>query len=123
MHNTWCGLSFERVVLQHVPQIKQVLGISGIQSQEYAWKNSETQIDLLIERKDDVINLCEMKFYNEEIDNLHTLNTELVHKKEVFVRENKIKKAVFLTLISTFGIKNQQLMDIQNSITIDQLFT
>lgn len=123
MHNTWCGLSFERVVLQHVPQIKQVLGISGIQSQEYAWKNSETQIDLLIERKDDVINLCEMKFYNEEIDNLHTLNTELVHKKEVFVKENKIKKAVFLTLISTFGIKNQQLMDIQNSITIDQLFT
>ena len=97
--------------------------LASLEEYKEALLNSETQIDLLIERKDDVINLCEMKFYNEEIDNLHTLNTELVHKKEVFVRENKIKKAVFLTLISTFGIKNQQLMDIQNSITIDQLFT
>ena len=122
MHNVWCGLSFERVVLQHVAQIKQALGISGVLTQEFAWKNQETQIDLLIDRQDDVVNLCEMKFYNDEIQDLANLNAELVRKREVFVRENNIKKAVYLTLISTYGVKTNNLLDIQNSVTIDQLF-
>lgn len=67
LYNTWCGLAFERVCLLHSRQIKKQLGINGVISNEYAWRleadeeHPGTQIDLLIDRSDDVINLCEMK--------------------------------------------------------------
>ena len=68
--NAWCGLAFERVCLEHVPQIKRALGISGVQANVRSWncKGDEeigingSQIDLLIDRKDQVINVCEMKY-------------------------------------------------------------
>lgn len=69
VHNTWAGLSFEMVCLQHIEQIKRALGISGVVSHAYSWTHKASnpddrgaQIDLLIDRNDDVINLCEMKY-------------------------------------------------------------
>lgn len=124
MHNVWCGLSFERIVLQHIPQIKQALGISGILSQEYGWRSNEAQIDLLIDRQDDVINLCEMKFYSREITNLESLSDELSHKREIFTRYTNNRKAIYLTLITTY--KSNDLIntyDVQNILTIDDLFS
>ena len=67
---TWRGLAFENVCFFHIPQIKRALGITGVRSSQSAWilrdEAESTQIDLLIERDDRVINACEIKFYSDE---------------------------------------------------------
>ena len=123
MYNVWCGLSFERVVAQHILQVKKALGIAGVLTEEYAWHNDEAQIDLLIDRQDGVINLCEMKFYNSEIHNIEEISNELVRKRNVLLQNVKTKKAVFLTLISSYGaVARVGACDIQNELTINDLF-
>lgn len=62
-YSAWRGLSFERLCLPHLPQIKQALGISGISTQTFAYYSKEAQIDLVIDRGDKIVNLCEIKFY------------------------------------------------------------
>lgn len=123
LYNVWCGLSFERVVAQHILQVKKALGIAGVLTEEYAWRNDEAQIDLLIDRQDGVINLCEMKFYNSEIHNIEEISNELVRKRNVLLQNVKTKKAVFLTLISSYGaVARVGACDIQNELTINDLF-
>ena len=71
-YNSWCGEAFEIVCLLHIKQIKQLLGISGIDSEEFSWKSKAkeggVQIDLLIDRADKVITICEMKYYSEKFN-------------------------------------------------------
>lgn len=109
----WAGYAFEIVCLKHLSQIKKALGISGVVTTASKWtykapKNSQEkgiQIDLLIDRADNCINLCEMKFYNAELILDKTLDQELREKKELFLRKTKSKKSVFITLISPYGLK------------------
>ena len=68
---TWRGLAFEHVCFNHIKQIKKALGISGVSTNQSAWSKRKgeetgTQIDMIIERKDNIVNMCEMKFYGEE---------------------------------------------------------
>lgn len=126
-YTTWCGLSFERVCLLHIEQIKRVLGISGIISSVCSWQSSSNvpgaQIDLLIDREDGVIDLCEMKYTTlpwnmEEKD----WNAQL-QKADVLVREAKISKAIHHVLISANGAtQNPYSSEFQNIITLDDLF-
>ena len=87
----WCGLASERVCFHHVRQIKQALGISGVLSNAYAWKSKKSkpgaQIDLLIDRRDDVINLCEAKYSQEEFAIDAEYEKDLIRKREVFRKE------------------------------------
>jgi len=62
LFNAWSGYAFEMVCLHHIRQIKKALEIGGVQTSVYSWHSSEAQIDLIIDRKDQTINLCEMKF-------------------------------------------------------------
>ena len=124
---TWCGLSFERVCLLHVSQIKDVLGIRGISSNEYSWRSSRStpgaQIDLIIDRKDDVMNICEMKYSQEEytIDSQYEKN--LLNKIDAFRTETKTKKALLPTMITLDGLKkNQYSNSIACSLSGDDLF-
>ena len=125
---TWRGYAFENVCFNHIRQIKNALGISGIISSNSAWsKKSDdeegTQIDLLIHRNDNVINMCELKFTSEDF---------IVDKKYYRVllsRPEKIKKAVspkisvYSTLITTFGLKHNEYSGVFNNvITMDELF-
>ena len=126
-YNTWCGLAFEKVCLQHIQQIKKSLGISGVSTREVAWKSKKTkpgaQIDLLIDRKDDVINVCEMKYSQEEYEIDSKYEKELVHKVEVFRGETGTTKALWLTLITMNGIKNNKYKgSVVCDITADELF-
>ena len=73
VRTSWVGLAFERMCFQHVPQIKKALGISGVVTNVYAWRIGPTadgeagaQIDMLIDRADNMVNLCEMKFSKNE---------------------------------------------------------
>ncbi len=124
----WSGYAFEQVCLYHLPQIKQALGIAGVQTRSSAWigeaNGQKAQIDLVIDRRDQVINLCEMKFSlsTYEIDKRYA--DELRSKISVFKSATKTQKAIFLTLITSFGLQqNSHSMDlVQNDLSLDVLF-
>ena len=123
----WCGLAFERVCLMHTEQIKKKLGIAGVSSKEYSWKSSRSdpgaQIDLIIDRKDDVINICEVKFSQEEFVIDAAYEKELIHKVEVFRKETETRKALHLTMVSFSGLKkNAHSNIIISEINCDDLF-
>ena len=126
-HRAWSGYAFEQVCLAHLPQIKQKLGISGILTNTYSWISKDTengaQIDLVIERNDKVINLCEMKYANEEITIDKKQAENLRHKRFVFREETKTRKALHVTMITTYGVKhNQYWGNVQSEITVNDLF-
>ena len=127
-YRAWAGYAFEQVCLGHVQQIKRALGISGIQSESSSWRSTKlkngAQIDLVIDRRDHVINLCEMKFSINDylIDSNYA--QELRNKIDVFKAESKTRKTLFLTMITTFGVQQNihSVGLIQNNITMDALF-
>ena len=125
----WVGHAFEKVCLNHIPQIKTVLGISGIASQEYSWLGETTetrpgaQIDLLIDRADNVIDLCEMKFTEDSFVISKSFRDNMVNKRELFRERTKTRKAVATLLISANGVKrNEYSGTVQHIITGDELF-
>ena len=108
-HRAWSGYAFEQVCFAHINEIKRALGISGVHSDASSWvsrgEGNGAQIDLIIDRADRVINLCEMKFSKGpfEIDRAYDL--VLRNKIEVFRNETKTRKALHLTMVSTYGVK------------------
>jgi len=124
----WSGYAFEQVCLAHLDNIKHALGISGVQTRSAAWigesEGQKAQIDLVIDRRDQVINLCEMKFSVNEFEIDKSYAGELREKIGVFKSSTKTNKAIFLTLITTFGIKEGGHSGglVQNSLTMDVLF-
>ena len=127
---SWSGYAFENICLRHISQIKKALGISGIYTEQSVWrysaKNDETgaQIDLLIDRQDNCINLCEIKFANAEFVIDRKYADELESKRTVFLQKCQPKKSVFITLLSTFGVKqNEQYWRVaQNQLKMNVLF-
>ena len=110
----WQGFSFENFVLKHIKLVKKELGISGIISNEYSWyfkgSNDEdgTQIDLIIDRNDNCLNILEIKFYENEFVITKNIFSELSKKKFIFIEKTKTKKNVFLTMISLNGVKQNE---------------
>lgn len=130
MHRAWSGLAFERLCMAHTQQIKAALGIAGVLSNVYSWRKEadETsdgaQIDLLIDRKDQVINLCEMKYSLSEYAIDAEYERKLRNKKSAFIDATNTRKAVHLTMVTTFGIKaNAHSGIVQNEITLEDLFS
>lgn len=124
---SWCGLAFEKVCLLHIEQIKKKLGISGMTTQVFSWKSKMAcpgvQIDLLIDRKDDVVTVCEMKYTLEEYAIDSAYENELERKLNVFREETKTKKALYLTMISFAGLrKNECSEKVVQVLTGDDLF-
>ena len=142
-HNTWCGLAFERVCLLHVDQIKHALSIGGIMSSEFCWRSSKekiardnksekekhekkargAQIDLLIDRSDDVIDVCEMKYYAKEYAFTKEEYNKLQNRMLRLAEETKTRKAVQAILITTYGLIQNEYSDIvQSVVKMDDLF-
>jgi hypothetical protein len=114
--------------LNHIANIKSALGISGVESKEFSWRSKEkkygVQIDLIIDRRDDIIDVCEMKFTNDAFEVDGKYEEELNHKVEVFRKETNTKKAVHLILVSASGLKkNPHSSVFLNHIDKDALFT
>ena len=127
----WAGLTFEQLCKDHIAEIKRKLGISGVLSQESVWHTngdpdlgiSGAQIDLLIERRDRVINLCEMKFSINEFILDKEYDQKLRNKLETFRRMTGTKKSLQITMITTFGVKNNTYSNmIQSQVILDDLF-
>lgn len=125
--STWLGLAFERVCMLHIPQIKQALGISGIHTEYYAWRSKHstpaTQIDLIIERADQIINLCEVKYseYPYTIDKNE--DTRMRMRIGTFSSETSCRKGILPTFITTFGLnRNAHSGLVASEVTMDDLF-
>jgi AAA+ ATPase superfamily predicted ATPase len=126
-HRAWSGYAFEQVCMSHIDQIKRKLGISGVQCKTASWRsrtaNPGAQIDLLIERKDQVINLCEMKYSTGEFSIDKSYSQTLRNKVSSFREETKTRKAIHLMMVTTYGLKkNEYAGMVQNEVVMDDLF-
>ncbi len=128
---SWAGYAFEVLCLKHIRKIKEALGITGVITKESSWiyqaSNKEdkgSQIDLVIDRADNCINICEIKFAREEFTIDKDYAKQLESKKNIFIKKTKSKKSVFLTLITPYGIKKSaiELGVADAEITMDDLF-
>lgn len=127
---SWCGYAFEGICIKHINAIKRKLGISGVYTEQSSWRlqgnnnRKGTQIDLLIDRKDGCINLCEMKFSINQFEINKSYATSLEEKKQVLSSNTKTRKAIFTTMITTFGVVNNQykVQQIDTEIVLDDLF-
>ncbi len=126
----WSGLAFEAICLRHIEPIKRGLGIAGIETVEGAWARPPAgdrdggQIDLVIDRADRSANLCEMKFSESEFVIDKAYARELEHKREAYREAFGNRRATFLTLITTYGIRandHAQRLGVR-SLTMDALF-
>ena len=129
---SWQGYAFEAICYKHINQIRKQLSISPtaianswryISSKDKP-KDSGAQIDLLFDRKDGVITLCEIKYSNKPftIDKQYAKN--LLNKRDVFAKNTRTKKQLFLALIASNGVKNNIYMDnlISDVVTLKDLF-
>ncbi len=129
-YKIWTGYAFENLCLKHINQIKNALGISAVYTENSSFKVTGNkvekgfQIDLIIDRKDNAINLCEMKYYNAtyKIDKKYA--QEIIERKQRFIEYTKTKKQVFNTFITNYGLlENERSIEISDSeIVLDDLF-
>jgi len=131
-YKIWSGMAFESTCLKHISQIKSGLGISDKLTMESGWryvppkasKENGAQVDLLIDRDDHCINICEIKFYAGEFSINKAYAAELQQKIDVFRGKTRTKKTLFLTLISTYGVKDNSHAAalVKKNLTMDVLF-
>jgi hypothetical protein len=129
-YTAWSGYAFENICMLHINQIKSALGIRGVFTKHNAWKfkgNDElpgAQIDMIIDRADQIINLCEAKFTKENFILTNAYTAQLRLKKTIFKQATNTKKAIFTTLLTTYPtLQNKYyLEEIENEVTMDKLF-
>lgn len=131
--NAWAGYAFEQVCLHHIDQIKEKLGISGILCDVYAWSEKSFfdsegnswkggQIDLILDRDDKVMNLCEMKYSQEEYAISGSYAETIRERISLYRKITKTKKALRCTFITTFGVKkNMYCAIVDNQIQLEVL--
>ena len=128
--NSWRGLAFERVCLEHVDQLKAALGISGILADVYSWRHSAkkgdgagAQIDMVIDRGDRMINVCEIKYAPDCYSFAQDEKDRLLRRIELFRTATGTRKGILPTLVTTYGLnRNANASMITNVITLDDLF-
>lgn len=130
----WQGYAFEQICLHHIPQIKQKLGISGVLSEVCSWackqftdkngtEHKGTQIDLVIDRRDETINLCEAKFSTDTYTITQDYANRLNSRKETFREVTGTRKSLHTTMITTYGLKNNKYTgNVQREVTMEDLF-
>ncbi len=127
---SWSGYAFENICMKHIKQLKTALGIESVHTEHNMWRyvskeeENGVQIDLLIDRQDQCINLCEMKFSINEFEITKSYAKELQTKIDVFREKSKTRKTVFLTIVTTNGVKNfgKYIGLVQKEIKMNALF-
>jgi hypothetical protein len=127
-YKSWSGYAFESVCIKHALQVKKALGIEGVYTEETSWRYSDkkngAQIDLVIDRRDRCINICEIKFSENIFEINKSYAAELANKLSVFRSATRTNKTLFLTMITTFGVKENiyKTSMVSNSVQIEKLF-
>lgn len=102
------------------PSLKLVL---GLKPKSFSNADVSAQIDLLIDRNDGVINLCEMKFADSEYALDSTEESKLRNRRSAFRLDTETKKSVHITLVTTYGLrKNSHSGIVQSVVTLNDLF-
>ena len=131
-HRAWSGYAFEQLCLHHITGIKRRLGISGVATAVSAWSLKAdkgrgiggAQIDLVLDRRDQIVNLCEIKYSLYPYDITPAYLAKLIERKETFRKATSTTKALHLTFITSNGLKpNAQSGMIQSQVTLDDLFS
>ena len=126
-YNAWRGLAFKMVCLQHVDKLRQALQIAGVVTNVCCWRSAHSspaaQIDLLLDRNDSIIDLCEMKFTQDAFTLDEGEISELCRKRDVFRKETKTRKALHIVVVFASGSKSRiNSSEIQAQISLDNLF-
>jgi hypothetical protein len=132
---SWSGIAYESIGMKYIDQIKNAIGIKNVYSEVSVWRyqpksanEQGAQIDLLIDRADRCINrcinLCEMEFASDTFEVTKAYAKELDNKLKIFQAQTKTKKSLFMTMVTTYGVKNIENYPglIQQQITMDVLF-
>ena len=128
-YKAWSGLAFESLCIKHLGAIERAIGIHAIHTQASTWKNTKNntgaQIDLVIDRRDQTINLCEMKFYEDKFTIDKKYAAILRQKATTFKQNTGTRKQIFWVLIAPFGLqKNEHSIGlVDTAIQGEQLFT
>lgn len=125
--NSWMGLTYELVCMAHIPQIKRALRIDGISTLFYSWRSKTStpaaQIDIIIERADRIVNICEVKYCQGEYELGKEEFEKLSRRKNAFIQETGLRHVPWLTLITTEGVaKGMYSGMIQSQVTLQDLF-
>jgi hypothetical protein len=130
--HAWSGCAFESLCLKHIQNIKKALGIAGISTVESGWRyipkkmsnDQGAQIDLIIDRVDRCMNLCEMKYSDLEFVIDKAYAEKLQNKKRVFKEQTLTNKTLFTTMVTTHGVKKNPyyLSIVDHQLTMDDLF-
>ncbi len=130
VYKSWSGYAFENICMDHIDKVKAALGIAAVYTEEssfYFKGNSSdmgTQIDLLIDRKDNIINICEAKFTDKAFSITKQYADALREKMRIFQEKTRTNKTLFLTMISTYGVapNMHSLGFVQQEVKMDSLF-
>lgn len=128
LHTAWSGLAFERLCMDHIKQLKSALGILSVLTNQCVWHSANrgvggAQIDLLIDRADNTVNVCEMKYTNGAYTIDHEEQEKLQNRLNTFRTETKTTKTLLLTMITNCGlVENQNSGNVQVKVTLNDLF-
>lgn len=122
----WSGYAFENLCLKHINKVKNALQIGSIHSEQGVWydRDETAQIDLVIDRADRCINLCEIKFSETSYTITAKYAKELQHKAIAYKNAMKTSKTIFTTLITTYGLKKNDYSAqyVDSEVVLDDLF-
>ena len=139
-YESWCGHAFEIVCLHHINEIVKALGIDGCINTPCSWSyrpttkvladeeadedlKHGTQIDLLIDRSDRSISICEMKYCNGEYEISKAYDAHLIHRLKVFKKVTKTTKTLIPTFVTPHGLyNNMYARKINRQVTGNDLF-
>lgn len=128
LYHAWSGFAFEILCLNHVSQIKDALKISGVQTAVYSWRTPKTaekgaQIDMVIDRADRCVNICEMKFCRGKYTMTKSEREKIEYRVDSFINYTGTKSSIRVTLITCDGIqKNANSNIVQNQVTLEDMF-
>lgn len=124
--NSWQGLAFEHVCMVHIRQVRHALGLDKIAVEYYSWRSStapRAQVDMIIERADRLINLCEIKYTQSEYTITSNEDLKVRNRTAAFVRETKTRNGILPTWITPCGLfHNEYSVSVQYQVTLDDLF-
>ncbi len=128
MVNSWQGLAFEHVCINHIAQIRQALGLGRVAVEYYSWRSKNekprAQVDMVIERADQLVNLCEIKFARSEYTITANDDRSIRNKGEAFLRDTGVHCGILPTWITPYGLKeNMYSAEVQYQATMDDLFS
>ena len=123
VHNAWAGIAFEQLCMYHHLQIEKKLGILGVLTETSSWRSGAAQIDMVIQRADKVIDLCEMKYWDSPYCITKKYRQELENKISEFRSSLKLQRTLHLVFVSTYGLKHNEYSGVvQNEVLMSDLF-